>query len=144
MLCFYELLRYLTSIAILTTTRDHTSASPKTKPFIDPNHTTQQTTNPLIGLFLSGSPHWVWLRLFGAQTFPPTRTINIPHQTYQQKVQLLTSLAMTQFGPSIEPITSPTLSGYTTCYTMEADKFYKIYPLFYNIFRYSFIHVYYF
>ena len=35
-------------------------------------------------------------------------------------VQLLTSLAMTQFGPNIEPITFPTPSRYATCYVTDA------------------------
>ena len=33
------------------------------------------------------------------------------------------SLAMTQFGPSIEPITFPTPSGYTMCYATDAGYF---------------------
>ena len=43
MLCFYEVLRYLSLIAILTTTKDQTHApcmGPKTHPFKDPNQPT--------------------------------------------------------------------------------------------------------
>ncbi len=59
-LCFYGLLRYLSSIAILITTRDRTHApcaSPETHPVIDPNQTTFQTTNQLIAQPLSGIPN---------------------------------------------------------------------------------------
>ncbi len=37
---------------------------------------------------------------------------------WQQLIQILTSLAMTRFGPSIEPTTFPTQSRYATCYVM--------------------------
>ncbi len=61
-------------------------------------------------------------KLFDCTTFvwkhPFTQTINVAHLTYQQLVQLLTSLAMTlQCGPCIEPITFPTpgLMHYVLC-----------------------------
>ena len=43
-----------------------------------------------------------WLILFGAKAFPTTRTINVEHLTQLQLVQILTALAMTQFGLSID------------------------------------------
>ena len=62
---------------------------------------------------LSGSPNCVHgneLRLFMAKAFPPSSTINDAHLTYQQQIQLLTSLAMMRFEQRIEPINFPTLS----------------------------------
>ncbi len=46
------------------------------------------------------------LHLFLAKEFPPTHNNKVAHLTLKQRVQLLTYLAMTQFGPRIEPITS--------------------------------------
>ncbi len=51
-------------------------------------------------------------------------TINVAHLTQKQQIQLLTSLAMMRFKPSIKPITFPTPSRYATCYAMEAGTFY--------------------
>ncbi len=45
------------------------------------------------------------LRIIWAKAFP----FNVEHPKQQQQIRLLTS--MTRFGPSIEPITSPTPSG---------------------------------
>ncbi len=55
------------------------------------------------------------LRLFGAKAL----TNNVVHLPQQQKVQMLTSLAMTWFGPSIEPNTFPTPRGCATCYVPD-------------------------
>ncbi len=59
MLCYVSMgeLRYLISISFWPQqgTRPAHLAKPKTLPFIDPNHTTKQTTNPLIAQTLSGS-----------------------------------------------------------------------------------------
>ncbi len=86
--------------------------------------TLDQTSNLMIARPLSGSlncaVHGIELHLFGTKAFPPTHTINVAHLTYQQLEQLLTSLAMMRFGPSIEPITFPTLSRYATCYATDA------------------------
>ncbi len=60
MLCFYGMLRYMSSIAILTPTRDQaTHIAQVLRPilFIDPNYT---TTNPLIARPLSGSLNSAW------------------------------------------------------------------------------------
>ena len=74
--CIYGVLHYLSSIAILTTTRDQIHApcaSLKTPtPFKDPSHTTLQTTNlswhELCLEFLA--VHGNKLRLFEVKTFP--------------------------------------------------------------------------
>ena len=49
-----------------------------------------------------------------------THTINVAHLTYQNKVQLLTYLAMTRFGPRIEPITFSTHGRCATSYATDA------------------------
>ncbi len=79
-----------------------------------------QRTNPMIARLLYGSPNFSALRQCGTKAFPPTHTINVVYLTQQQQVQLLTSLAMTQFGLSIEHITFPTPSRNATCYATDA------------------------
>ena len=46
-------------------------------------------------------------------------TIDVGHLTQQHHVLLLTSLAMTRFGPRIEPITSPTPGKCATSYATD-------------------------
>ncbi len=70
------------------------------------------STNPLIARAFFGS-HW---------GIPPTHTINVDAYLTLAAVgtTFLTSLAMTRFGPNIEPITFPTPpSGCATCYVTE-------------------------
>ena len=87
-----------------------------------------QTTNPLIARSLSGSPNcaWYWVTPVWGQGIPPTHTNIVAHLTWQQKVQLLTSVSMMRFGPSIEPITFPTPSRYAMCYATDAGLRYSI------------------
>ena len=83
-----------------------------------------QTTNALIARPLSVNPNCALYRC--ACLWPrhsPTYTIIVAHLTQQQQVQLLTPLAMTRFGPSIESINFPTTpSRYATCYATDAGK----------------------
>ena len=61
---------------------------------------------------------------------PPSQTINVAHQIYQQYIQLLASLAMTRFRLRIEPITSPTTRlvhiqySHTNIHTVVSQLFY--------------------
>ena len=78
---------------------------------LDPNYCTQLTLLThlfhdlcLEVLIVNGNEFC----LFWTKAFHPTNTINVVHLTLQQKVQLLASLSMTRFGPSIEPINFPT------------------------------------
>ena len=56
--------------------------------------------------------HSTVFRLFGAKAFP-IYTNDVALFTQQQQVQLLKHLAITGFGPNIEPITFPTPSSLT-------------------------------
>ncbi len=64
--------------------------------------------------------HGIELHLLRAKAVPPTHTINVALLTLQQWVQLLTSLAMTRFGPRIVPITFPMPGGCATGYATDA------------------------
>ena len=55
------------------------------------------------------------LHLFGAKAFPPTHTINAAYDITAVGTTFK-SLAMTQFGPNIEPITFPTPIRYVLCH----------------------------
>ena len=46
-------------------------------------------------------------------------TINVANLTQQQQIQLITSLAMTQFAPSIQPTTFPMQSGCVIFYATD-------------------------
>ncbi len=81
LLCFYGVLRYLISIAILR---------PIT--LMDPNLTTQQTANSLVvrPLFRSFNCAWSCVApVFGQGTL----ALNVVHLTQQQQVHLLTSFS---------------------------------------------------
>ena len=104
--CIYVVLRYFGLIAILTTIRDQTHAPCAGPQIINRSQIlailNSKQTNPLIARSLELLPvHGNQLRLFGANAFPYL-TINIVYLAKKQQVGHLTSLAMTQYGPSIE------------------------------------------
>ncbi len=90
MLCFYWMLWYLSSIAILTTTRDWTNAACACPSWI---LTTLYSRQPTLRLHVLCLEFLIVddneLRLFGSKSFPLLML---------QQVQLLMHLAMTRFG----------------------------------------------
>ncbi len=95
-------MQYLSSIAILTTTRDQsTHLALVQRPIIDPSLTSNCIADiqPLQELCLEV----LTVNGYELRLFISTRTINVAHMTQKQQAQFLTSLAITWFGSSIEP-----------------------------------------
>ncbi len=127
LLCIYGVLRYLSSIATLTTSLDETSApctSPKTK---------LHTRKPTLRLYCT-TPDWMSLMCMvmccaclGPSHSPySTHTTNVTKLTQQQQVTLLTSLAMTRFENRTHHIPDAERMRYWLCHGRGCRTLYKL------------------